>query len=150
VLTEVIIPSFSASFRISTSNANMSLFSSEAKHHNKFSHFKSKTSGRVNTFGQVAVKFHQNPISLQHWFEDAEQRSAKESTKHSETAHKLQRKKSNAPPPRLQIAIHIVGSRGDVQPFIPIAKLLQGRGHRVRICTHPAFKEFVVSTLSTV
>lgn len=47
--------------------------------------------------------------------------------------------------PKLNIAIHIVGSRGDVQPFIAIAKYLQGEpyGHRVRICTHPVFKEFV-------
>jgi UDP:flavonoid glycosyltransferase YjiC (YdhE family) len=47
----------------------------------------------------------------------------------------------------LNIAILIVGSRGDVQPFIPIAQLLSKPpyGHRVRICTHPAFKDFVES-----
>lgn len=47
--------------------------------------------------------------------------------------------------PKLNIAIHIVGSRGDVQPFIPIAKVLSSEpyGHRVRICTHPVFKDFV-------
>ncbi|RBQ82886.1 hypothetical protein VDGD_21005 [Verticillium dahliae] len=46
----------------------------------------------------------------------------------------------------LCIAIHIVGSRGDVQPFIPIAQLLKSTyGHRVRICTHPVFKDFVES-----
>ncbi|KAH6874044.1 hypothetical protein B0T10DRAFT_588226 [Thelonectria olida] len=47
--------------------------------------------------------------------------------------------------PRLNIAIHIVGSRGDVQPFIPIAQLLARPpfNHRVRICTHPIFKNFV-------
>lgn len=49
--------------------------------------------------------------------------------------------------PRLNIAIHIVGSRGDVQPFIPIAQLLSRPpyNHRVRICTHPVFKDFVES-----
>lgn len=49
--------------------------------------------------------------------------------------------------PRLNIAIHIVGSRGDVQPFIPIAQLLSRPpySHRVRICTHPVFKDFVES-----
>jgi len=48
-------------------------------------------------------------------------------------------------PPRLNIAIHIVGSRGDVQPFIPIAQLLSSPpyNHRVRICTHPVFQKFV-------
>lgn len=47
--------------------------------------------------------------------------------------------------PKINIAIHIVGSRGDVQPFIAIAKELinEPYGHRVRICTHPVFKDFV-------
>lgn len=47
--------------------------------------------------------------------------------------------------PKLNIAIHIVGSRGDVQPFIPIAQILSKPpySHRVRICTHPVFKDFV-------
>ena len=47
--------------------------------------------------------------------------------------------------PRLNIAVHIVGSRGDVQPFIAIGQVLQKEpyGHRVRICTHPVFKDFV-------
>jgi hypothetical protein len=47
--------------------------------------------------------------------------------------------------PRLNIAIHIVGSRGDVQPFIAIGNILTKPpyGHRVRICTHPVFKDFV-------
>lgn len=46
---------------------------------------------------------------------------------------------------RLNIAIHIVGSRGDVQPFIAIGQVLTKPpyGHRVRICTHPVFKDFV-------
>jgi hypothetical protein len=45
----------------------------------------------------------------------------------------------------INIAILIVGSRGDVQPFVAIAKELQGKpyNHRVRICTHPVFKDFV-------
>ncbi|KAK0100746.1 hypothetical protein ONS95_007196 [Cadophora gregata] len=47
--------------------------------------------------------------------------------------------------PRLNIAIHIVGSRGDVQPFIAIGKVLMKEpyNHRVRLCTHPVFKGFV-------
>ena len=44
----------------------------------------------------------------------------------------------------MNIAVHIVGSRGDVQPFIAIGKVLKEKyGHRVRICTHPVFKNFV-------
>lgn len=47
--------------------------------------------------------------------------------------------------PRLNIAIHIVGSRGDVQPFVAIGQILQKPpySHRIRICTHPVFKDFV-------
>jgi hypothetical protein len=46
--------------------------------------------------------------------------------------------------PRMNIAVHIVGSRGDVQPFIAIGQILRDKyGHRVRICTHPVFKTFV-------
>jgi len=49
------------------------------------------------------------------------------------------------PIPVLSIAILIVGSRGDVQPFIPIARRLKRDGHRVRIATHAVFREFVES-----
>jgi sterol 3beta-glucosyltransferase len=47
--------------------------------------------------------------------------------------------------PPMNIAIHIVGSRGDVQPFVSIGQVLRKApyGHRVRICTHPVFKDFV-------
>jgi sterol 3beta-glucosyltransferase len=47
--------------------------------------------------------------------------------------------------PHLNIAIHIVGSRGDVQPFVAIGQILTKPpyGHRVRLCTHPVFKDFV-------
>ncbi|KAL9935558.1 hypothetical protein V8E36_005906 [Tilletia maclaganii] len=36
-----------------------------------------------------------------------------------------------------------VGSRGDVQPYIALAKRLLSEGHRVRIATHGEFKEWV-------
>lgn len=47
--------------------------------------------------------------------------------------------------PRMNIAILITGSRGDVQPFIALAQTLQKEpyNHRVRIGTHPTFKDFV-------
>lgn len=37
----------------------------------------------------------------------------------------------------------MVGSRGDVQPFIALGKELQKYGHRVRIATHDTFEAFV-------
>ncbi|KAF2623002.1 glycosyltransferase family 1 protein [Macroventuria anomochaeta] len=50
-----------------------------------------------------------------------------------------------SPPPPLNIVIQVVGSRGDVQPFVALGKVLKGTyGHRVRLATHPTFKDFVV------
>ncbi|XP_024541691.1 sterol 3-beta-glucosyltransferase UGT80A2 isoform X1 [Selaginella moellendorffii] len=45
----------------------------------------------------------------------------------------------------LQIVMLIVGTRGDVQPFIAIGKHLQEYGHRVRLATHANFREFVLT-----
>ncbi|CAI0559595.1 unnamed protein product [Linum tenue] len=47
--------------------------------------------------------------------------------------------------PPLQIVMLIVGTRGDVQPFVAIAKRLQEDGHRVRLATHANFKDFVLT-----
>jgi len=49
------------------------------------------------------------------------------------------------PVPPLAIAILVVGSRGDVQPFLPIARRLQRDGHRVRLATHAVFRDWVES-----
>ncbi|KAI1633808.1 hypothetical protein F4809DRAFT_621879 [Biscogniauxia mediterranea] len=46
--------------------------------------------------------------------------------------------------PKLNIVIMVIGSRGDAQPFLKIGKMLKEEyGHRVRIATHPAFRDFV-------
>lgn len=48
------------------------------------------------------------------------------------------------PPPPLNVVIQVVGSRGDVQPFVALGKVLKETyGHRVRLATHPNFKNFV-------
>ncbi|KAL4609748.1 hypothetical protein ACB092_08G003800 [Castanea dentata] len=47
--------------------------------------------------------------------------------------------------PPLQIVMLIVGTRGDVQPFVAIGKCLQEHGHRVRLATHANFKDFVLT-----
>ena len=46
-------------------------------------------------------------------------------------------------PPRLNIVIQIIGSRGDIQPFIALGKELKKYGHFVRVATHPTFRGFV-------
>jgi len=55
----------------------------------------------------------------------------------------ISREESKKVPP-LNIVIMVIGSRGDIQPFLKVGKLLrEDYGHRVRIATHPAFKTFV-------
>ncbi|CAF4423803.1 unnamed protein product [Rotaria sp. Silwood2] len=46
--------------------------------------------------------------------------------------------------PRLNIVIQVVGTRGDVQPFIVYGQVLQRFGHRVRLATHEKFADFVL------
>lgn len=46
-------------------------------------------------------------------------------------------------PLRLNIVIQVVGSRGDVQPFVALGNGLQKYGHRVRLATHAKFESFV-------
>jgi UDP:flavonoid glycosyltransferase YjiC (YdhE family) len=51
---------------------------------------------------------------------------------------------AHLPPPPMNIVIQIVGSRGDVQPFVALGQVLKRKyNHRVRIATHPNFKDFV-------
>ena len=49
-------------------------------------------------------------------------------------------------PLRLNIVIQVVGSRGDVQPFVALGKELQKYGHRVRLSTHMSFRNDVLET----
>lgn len=44
---------------------------------------------------------------------------------------------------KLNIVIQVVGSRGDVQPFVALGSELQRYGHRVRLATHDVFDGFV-------
>lgn len=44
---------------------------------------------------------------------------------------------------RLNIVMQVVGSRGDIQPFIALGKSLKEYGHRVRLATHLTFRNSV-------
>lgn len=48
-----------------------------------------------------------------------------------------------SPTPALNVLIQIVGSRGDVHPFVSLGLVLKKFGHRVRLATHPTFQTFV-------
>lgn len=43
----------------------------------------------------------------------------------------------------MRITIIALGSRGDVQPFVPLGMALQAAGHRVRVATFPAFAPMI-------
>jgi UDP:flavonoid glycosyltransferase YjiC (YdhE family) len=44
----------------------------------------------------------------------------------------------------MNIVIHVVGSHGEVQPFLALARVLKEvYGHRVRLATHLKFESFV-------
>lgn len=45
--------------------------------------------------------------------------------------------------PLLNIVIQIVGSRGDIQPFIALGAALKQIGHRIRIATHAEFQYLI-------
>lgn len=102
--------------------------------------------GKLGSDGRIKVQIHRNAQSVVTWFRNFQPpercEAAPKPRKFSTVALSGYRPASV---PRLNIVIHIVGSRGDVQPFIPIAQALSSPpyGHRVRICTHPVFKSFV-------
>ncbi|KAF9885030.1 hypothetical protein FE257_000761 [Aspergillus nanangensis] len=47
-------------------------------------------------------------------------------------------------PLQLNLVIQVIGSRGDIQPFIALGRELKADGHRVRLATHLAFRELVL------
>ncbi|KAJ5214400.1 hypothetical protein N7449_001569, partial [Penicillium cf. viridicatum] len=46
-------------------------------------------------------------------------------------------------PPHMNIVIQVVGSRGDIQPFVALGVALKQAGHHIRIATHETFRSFV-------
>ena len=113
---------------------------------------KNKSTGKVRSDGRLAITVDEKVnsgylakalgLTLQH---------------HLRPLHRVQEKEKWVPPelgepattsehgiPVLNIVIMVIGSRGDIQPFLKIGKILKEKhGHRVRIATHPAFKDFV-------
>ncbi|KAH8705220.1 putative UDP-glucose,sterol transferase [Talaromyces proteolyticus] len=52
----------------------------------------------------------------------------------------VQKEEKEPFPLRLNIVIQVVGSRGDIQPFIALGKELQRNSHRIRLATHLKFR----------
>lgn len=114
------------------------------------------TTGKMGDDGRLDISVNENPNS------NYLARALGFTFKHSPLAHahgKIDEKSDAEEPevqvrppssgavrtvPRLNIVIMVIGSRGDIQPFLKIGKILKEKyGHRIRIATHPVFKEFV-------
>ncbi|KAJ6134768.1 hypothetical protein N7523_001090 [Penicillium sp. IBT 18751x] len=67
-------------------------------------------------------------------------------SKQVESGHSIGKVKEGEFPLCLNIVIQVIGSRGDIQPFIALGKELKAVGHRVRFATHPTFRHFVLSS----
>lgn len=106
------------------------------------------TGARVGSDGRVNIKFTQRNRKLTNLLIPALRRQlelAKEKAAAEPPIPEGLGETEGLPPPPMNIVIQIVGSRGDVQPFIALGQVLKNKyNHRVRIATHPTFKEFVV------
>ncbi|KAF2814137.1 UDP-Glycosyltransferase/glycogen phosphorylase [Mytilinidion resinicola] len=103
------------------------------------------TQTQVSNDGRVDIRIDESDERLAKEIQQLQLASLQES---SETPTPLYTPTSygqlyEAPPP-LNIVVHVVGSRGDVQPFVALGRELKNSyGHRVRIATHGTFKKFV-------
>lgn len=50
----------------------------------------------------------------------------------------------SVPIPRMKVVMMVVGTRGDVQPFVTLGLALRAQGHRVRLATHAMYRPLVV------
>ncbi|TVY48892.1 Sterol 3-beta-glucosyltransferase [Lachnellula occidentalis] len=101
---------------------------------------------RVTDDGRVDIRINETDTRLAQQIEQiqlAAQQQAPDYRPASTHTTSYVDKSSEAPPP-LNIVIHVVGSRGDVQPFVALGQVLKDNyGHRVRLATHGTFKKFV-------
>ncbi|ORY04538.1 hypothetical protein BCR34DRAFT_572560 [Clohesyomyces aquaticus] len=102
-----------------------------------------KTTGNVESDGRVNICiFQKSSKLLSQLVQPRVHRAA--SIKSNEETLPTWLTDEQGPTPPMNIVIQIVGSRGDVQPFIALGKNLKEKhGHRVRLATHAVFKNFV-------
>lgn len=53
-------------------------------------------------------------------------------------------REGNKFPLHLNVVVQVIGSRGDIQPFVALGKELKAHDHRVRLATHLKFRDFVL------
>lgn len=92
--------------------------------------------------GRLDIKL-QDKSNLANLLQDVHERKKYQPPHESQESVSSIAEKGDKLPVHLNIVIHVVGSRGDVQPFIALGKELKKHGHRVRLATHLAFRNFV-------
>ena len=113
---------------------------------------KNKSTGKVRSDGRLAITVNEKVnsgylakalgLTLQHHLRPLHRHHEEEKTISPKLKAPATTSKYGIP--RMNIVIMVIGSRGDIQPFLKIGKVLKEKhGHRVRIATHPAFKKFV-------
>lgn len=108
------------------------------------------TQASVANDGRVEINIRQTSQKLSRLLARAFHKDTKDSRdtpsdSHSSRTPTLKTKVEQGSPPRLNVVIQVVGSRGDVQPFVASGKVLKKNyGHRVRLATHPVFRDFVI------
>ncbi|KAF8890234.1 glycosyltransferase family 1 protein [Mucidula mucida] len=92
------------------------------------------SSANITPDGTISVK-----LDLKHKLPDLPEEHAQEVKEFAVEEDELEWRRF----PSLNIVIMIVGSRGDVQPYIALGKRLIADGHRVRLASHETFRSFV-------
>ena len=96
---------------------------------------------------KLSVEEEMSPgLAFQQQQEEEEQVQEEEQEQEQEQEEKVSRIPSTSclSEPPMSIIILVVGTRGDVQPFVYLGMELQRRGHNVRIGTHEEYRDFVV------
>ncbi|KAL1962950.1 hypothetical protein VTN77DRAFT_9046 [Rasamsonia byssochlamydoides] len=105
-----------------------------------------RTQAQITDDGRIDIYLNEKSGRLSNLFAPALQRQLENVRLEQQQDH---RTRSHVPldqpsPVSLNVVIHVVGSRGDVQPFVALGLVLKNTyRHRVRLATHPVFKEFV-------
>jgi hypothetical protein len=69
-----------------------------------------------------------------------------EDLQHKESQEAIPKDEGKNFPLKMNLVIQVIGSRGDIQPFVALGKELKAHGHRVRLATHLAFRDFVLES----